>query len=403
MVAFHPFAALRPPAGLAARVAAPPYDVVDVAEARRLAAGDPESFLHVSRPEIDLPDGTDPYSGQVYAAGRRSLDAFVARGTMRPDPVPSLYVYRQQLDGRAQTGVVGCVDVEDYRSGAIATHEHTRADKEADRVRHLDALDAHDEPVFLLAPPDPGIRRPVTEATTATPEYDFTSADGVRHTFWTLPARLVPAVVEAFAALPRVYVADGHHRSAAAARLCALREGRPEAGRFPAVVFPTDEVQILPYHRLVRTDVALDDLLERLGDAFEVTPSDAPVEPLPRHTFGLYAAGRWLRLTPRLGLVQEDDVVARLGVSVLQEHVLAPALGITDPRTDQRLGFVGGSAGVAGLARLARSGAYDLAFALPLTGVEELLACADAGRVMPPKSTWFEPKLRSGLFVHALG
>ncbi|NHC13309.1 DUF1015 domain-containing protein [Motilibacter deserti] len=406
MVVLHPFAALRPPPELAERVAAPPYDVVDVASARELAAGNPDSFLHVSRPEIDLPDGTDAYSEQVYAAGRRALDGFVTRGLLRPDAEPGLYVYRQELGGRAQTGVVGCVDVDDYESGAIATHEHTRPDKENDRVRHLDALDAHDEPVFLIAPPDAGVRRDVSEATSATPEYDFSTPDGVRHTFWVVASGLVPSLVDAFAAVPRVYVADGHHRSAAAARLRELRRaaGRDsvEAGRFPAVVFPADEVRILPYNRVVR-GVPLEGLSGRLREAFEVTSAPGPVEPAERHVFGLYAAGGWLRFSARPGLVDEADVVGRLDVSVLQEHVLGPVLGITDPRTDQRLGFVGGSAGVDGLVRLVGSGAYDLAFALPATSVEELLACADAGAVMPPKSTWFEPKLRSGLFVHRVG
>ncbi|NHC44856.1 DUF1015 domain-containing protein [Motilibacter aurantiacus] len=410
MVALSPFAALRPPPELAARVAAPPYDVVDVASARRLAAGNPDSFLHVSRPEIDLPDGTDASADEVHAQGRRSLDGFVARGVLRPDPEPRLYAYRQRVGGRTQTGVVGCVDVEDYASGAIATHELTRPDKENDRVRHLDALDAHDEPVFLLARPEERVRRALADATSRAPEYEFSTSDSVEHVLWVVPPDTTAELVGLFADIPRLYVADGHHRSAAAARLHQLRRSRGDVGadrgsvaRFPAAVFLADEVAILPYDRVVS---GVPDAAARVADAlrgrFEVTPADGPAQPAQRHVFGVYAGGGWLRLTPRQGLVDEADVVARLDVSVLQQHVLGPALGISDPRTDGRLGFVGGSDGVEELVRRVDSGAYDVAFALPATTVEELLACADAGAVMPPKSTWFEPKLRSGLFVHPL-
>jgi uncharacterized protein (DUF1015 family) len=399
---------------------------MDVEEARAMAAGNPDSFLHVSRPEIDLPADVDPHDDVVYAQGRRALADFVARGVLARDAGAGYLVYRQRWRGRCQTGVVGCAAVGDYLSGAIRTHEHTRPDKEQDRVRHVDALAAHDEPVFLLSPGSDAVQAVVAEVTAGSPAYDFRTDDGVEHTVWTLgDAQQVTAIRDGFAAVPRLYVADGHHRSAAAVTVHRLRaqrrlqtgdetpddagsageDGAGEDGAFLSVVFPADQVRILPYNRVV-ADLAgrtPDQLLAALADAFEVTAVDAgPVEPERRHDVGMYLAGRWHRLRAREGVVVEGDPIGRLDVTLLQDRVLAPLLGVGDPRTDARIRFVGGIRGTAELERLVDGGSAAVAFSLYPTCVDELLAVADAGTVMPPKSTWFEPKLRSGLFLHPL-
>ena len=405
MVQFLPLAALRPRPEFAAKTAAPPYDVVDVAEARALAVGNAYSFLHVSRPEIDLPDDVDPTDDRVYAAGRDNLRRMVAEGILVADPTPGYLIYRQRLGTRVQTGVVGLASVSEYESGIIARHELTRADKELDRVRHIDALGVHDEPVFLLYPDSEAISTLLGEVTAGEPEVDFFSGDGVHHQLWRVgDADSVEAFGAAFAALPRAYIADGHHRSAAAARVAAQRAGQggPEVEGFLSVVFGAGDLTLLPYNRAVAdlAGASPESLLGRLDDAFEVVPSSTAVEPEHRHDFGLRLADGWYRLRLRPGLVDEDDPVARLDVSVLQKLVLEPLLGIGNPRTDPRISFIGGSRGTAELDRLVDSGTAAVAFSLYPTSVGELMALADAGEVMPPKSTWFEPKLASGLFLH---
>lgn len=411
MVDVRPFRALRPPRDLASQVAAPPYDVVDAQEARRETERNPVSFLHVSRPEVDLPPATDPYDAQVYTTGRDRLLAFTRDGILRQDQNESYYIYRQTWQGRDQTGVVACVSVADYASGAIRTHEHTRPDKENDRAQHIDVLDAHDEPVFLACPPDPTITAQVAEVVTRKPEYDFTSDDGVRHSLWVVDSTIEVATLRhAFTDLTRLYVADGHHRSAAAQVVHRRRTERGDSSPqtqddiFPAVVFPFDDLRILPYNRVI-TDLGdhdAKDLPALLVEDFDVEPTTGPVEPGRRHEFGLYLSGQWFRLMARDTDAIDDDPIAGLDVSVLQDRVLGPILGITDPRTDPRLAFVGGVRGTAELQRLVDSGRAVMAFSLHATSTTELLAVADAGDVMPPKSTWFEPKLRSGLFVHAM-
>ena len=402
----RPFRALRPPRALVGRVAAPPYDVVDTAEARALAAGNPDSFLRISRPEIDLGD-VDPHRDEVYALGRANLEDFVRRGVLVRDEAPGLLVYRQQMGAAVQTGVVVCASVQEYRSGLIATHEHTRPDKELDRTRHIDALGAHDEPVFLMYRPDaPGattIAATLAQVTSGEPEYDLTTDDGVRHTLWAVQDReLVATVVTAFAAIPILYVSDGHHRCAAAARVADDR-GDGGAAEFPSVVFPADEVTVMAYNRVVRDlgGYGSVSFLAALAAGFDVEPSPGAPEP-GRHQFGVYLDGRWFLLTARAGVVDESDPIARLDVSLLQEQVLAPLLGIDDPRTDQRIAFVGGIRGPAELMRLVDSGDFAVAFAMHPTSPVEVMDIADLGEVMPPKSTWFEPKLRSGLFVHPI-
>jgi uncharacterized protein (DUF1015 family) len=391
-------------------VAAPPYDVVDTEEARRAVDGNPVSFLRVSRPEVDLPTGTDPHDSRVYQTGRERLARFWSEGVLRQDEDESYYVYRQTWQGRSQTGIVACVSVADYACGVIRTHEHTRPDKENDRARHIDVLDAHDEPVFLMAPPDPTVAELVSQVVTREPEYDFTAEDQVRHTVWVVDSSIeVETLHRAFVDIPRLYVADGHHRSAAAQVVHRWRVERGDSSPrtqddiFPAVIFPVDDLHVLPYNRVV-TDLgthATDDLPGILAEEFDVEAVTGPVEPEHRHEFGLYLPGRWFRLRARDGDTGADPV-AELAVSVLQDRVLGPVLGITDPRADPRLGFVGGVRGTTELERLVDSGRAAAAFCLFPTSVTELLAVSDDDNVMPPKSTWFEPKLRSGLFLHAI-
>jgi len=402
-----PFLALRPAPGLAPQVAAPPYDVVDVAEARALAAGNPNSFLHISRPEIDLPDAVDVHAPEVYEQGRVALADFLARGVLVPDDAARYLVYRQRLGTTVQTGIVACASVAEYDDGTIATHEHTRRDKEDDRVAHIDALGAHDEPVFLMFREDTSaagvVARVVAEALLEEPIEDFDTPDGVHHCLWTVaPGAPTETLEAAFGAVGRLYVADGHHRSAAASRVAALRGGSGQSGVFLAVTFPASELNVLPYNRVV-ADLAghtVEEFLAALAETFALVPEGSAVAPTTPHTVGVYVAGEWFRATVRPGLVDEDDPIARLDISVLQDRVLAPVLGIADPRTDQRIAFVGGSRGTAELERLVDSGRFAVAFSMCPTTTQDVMDVADQGQVMPPKSTWFEPKLASGLFVH---
>jgi uncharacterized protein (DUF1015 family) len=399
----RPFRALRPPKSLAARVSAPPYDVVNTDEARELARGNPESFFHVSRPEIDLPEGTDEHADAVYAQGAQGLRDLVARGTLMADAEPHLYVYAQTLGGHHQTGVVACASVREYVDDLIKKHEKTRADKEDDRTRHIDTLAAHDEPVFLIYRAASAIDALVTRITERPAEYDFVSHDGVRHVLWVAPPEIGDALVAQFAGVQCLFVADGHHRSASAARVHALRAGQPgEHDVFPAVIFPDDQVQILPYNRVVRDRQHRSpaELLELLRARFDVTDAPAPA-PSASRCFGLFLGERWHWLRVRPGTVSESDPVASLDVSICQDQILAPLFDIQDPRRDDHVGFVGGIRGSGELERVVRSGAWDLAVHLYPTRVDQLIAVSEAGLLMPPKSTWFEPKLRSGLFVHA--
>ena len=413
MATIRPFPALRPPRELASRVAAPPYDVVSVEEARALAAANPESFLRVSLPETNLEAGAAASADDIHRLGRATLEDFVRRGTLVRDEAPGLFVYRQRMGDAVQTGVVGCASVEEYRSGVIAVHEHTRPDKEDDRTRHIAGLGAHDEPVFLMyradAPGAAAIADALARITSGEPEYDFWTDDGVAHTFWTVgDAATRGALEDAFAEVPTLYVADGHHRSAAAARVAAERGDQEAAGLFPVVAFPADQLTVMAYNRVVRDlgEHTVESLLEALAPGFEIERFEArpsSLTPTPGlHEFGLYAGGAWYLLAAREGVVDESDPIARLDVSILQGRVLAPLLGIDDPRTDRRIAFVGGIRGTAELVRLVDSGAFAVAFALHPTSPLEVMDVADGGKVMPPKSTWFEPKLRSGLFVHSI-
>jgi uncharacterized protein (DUF1015 family) len=404
----NPFRAVCPPPALAPQVASVPYDVVNRGEAAELARGNPHSFLHVGRSDIDLPEDLDPYDARIYRRAREALDELLARGTLVRDPEPRLFVYRQIMDGRPQTGVVGCVHVDDYEHDVIRKHEKTRQDKEDDRTRHVLTLNANAEPVFLTYRGRVEIDRMVEAITPTAPLYDFTAPDGVRHTVWQVPDSW--ALARTFDPVPLAYVADGHHRSASAWRAGKeLRAGNPshrgdeEYNWFLAVLFPSDQLRILPYNRVVRdlNGQTPARVLERLGGLGKLSPATDPV-PERSGVFCVFLDGRWQRLELDPAEIDRSDPIASLDVSLLQDRVLSPILGIGDPRTDKRIDFVGGIRGTAELERRVRSGEMAIAFSLFPTTLDQLMAVSDAGHVMPPKSTWFEPKLRSGLFVHEL-
>jgi uncharacterized protein (DUF1015 family) len=412
MSLIKPFAGLRPAPGRAAEVAAPPYDVMSSAEARAMVAGRPWSFLHISRPEVDLPEGTDPYDAAVYERARANLATMVDEGILVRDPEPRYYVYRLTMGAHRQTGLVVAASVAAYEANRIRRHELTRPVKEDDRVRQIEALAAQTGPVFLVHPSTAAIDERLAAVTRDAPEVDITREDAVRHELWSIAdATSIAALTAAFEALPALYVADGHHRCAAAARVAASRRAASSgqaaetaADHFLAVTFPHTQMQVLDYNRVVRDLNGLDTetFLRRVGEVFRVTPSGAPVRPVRPGEFGLYLDGAWYLLAIGAERIPMDDPVARLDVSLLQDHLIGPVLGIADPRRDERIDFVGGSRGLAGLTARVDSGEMRLAFTLFATRVEDLMAVADAGALMPPKSTWFEPKLADGLVSYLL-
>jgi uncharacterized protein (DUF1015 family) len=412
MAIIKTFRALRPPLEVAAKVAAFPYDVMDTTEAREMAAGNPYSFLHISRPEIDLLPDVDPYSEQVYRKGKENLKQFIKNGFLVQDESECFYVYRQRMGTLTQTGLVVCAGVDDYQNGVIKKHELTRADKEEDRVRHFDYLNANDEPVFCTYKSDAAITARIDGIVSREAVYDFISDDGVTHTLWVIDNREeIDCLTAHFAAIPTLYIADGHHRSAAASRVRELRKasntshnGAEEYNFFLAVIFPDNEMNVLPYNRAIKdlNGHIVAEFISAISRKFEITPIKRNLSPARPHQFGMFLAGTWYELLPKEGLVDENDAVARLDVSILQDNLLNPILGIRNPRSDQRIHFVGGIRGVEELARLVNGGEYQVAFSLYPTSIKELMELADSGKIMPPKSTWFEPKLRSGLFVHLL-
>jgi len=385
-------------------VASPPYDVVTTAQARQLAAGNPDSFLHVSRPEIDLPEGTDEHADEVYARGRANLLDLVERKQLVQDAEPHLYIYAQQMGEHRQVGVVACASADAYLADEIRKHEKTRPDKEDDRTRHIDELGAHDEPVFLTYRADTDIDEAVAGIVAQAPIYDFRTDDEVHHQLWVVDDERSRAIAQRFADnVPLLYVADGHHRSAAAARVHQKHAGAPGSHEsFLAVVFPHDQMNILPYNRVVQDTAgrSAEQLLEQLAAVLDIEPTEEPA-PTISGSFGIYLAGKWYRGTTREGTVDQSDPVARLDCQICQDQILAPLFGISDPRRASNIGFVGGIHGAAELERRVDSGEATLALYLVPTTMEQVMQVSDVGKVMPPKSTWFEPKLRSGLFVHA--
>jgi uncharacterized protein (DUF1015 family) len=403
MADLRPFRALRPPNHLAEEVASPPYDVMNSAEARLMAAGNPRSFLHVIKPEIDLPEGTDLYSKLVYETGAANLASFITDGSLVRDKAPAYYVYRQRMGDHVQTGIVAGASVSEYDVGTIKKHEKTRPNKEDDRTRHLDALNAQTGPVFLTYRAQPAIDDLVAEVTAHSPDVDFVADDGIGHTLWVVnQSSKVHALRSAFAKVPALYIADGHHRSASASRVAAKRTGQGAHSFFLSVTFPDNQMKILDYNRVVfdLNGQTEEQVLERVREKFDVSPC-AEAKPNEARTFTMMLGESWYRLRAKAGTFPADDPVDGLDVSILQDNLLAPILGIGDPRTDNRIGFVGGIRGTGELARRCGVDAA-IAFALYPTSMKELMAIADVGQIMPPKSTWFEPKLRSGLFVRSI-
>jgi uncharacterized protein (DUF1015 family) len=408
----RPFPGLRPATARAADVAAPPYDVLSTEEARARAAGRPCSFLHISKPEIDFPPGTDPHAPGVYARAAENLKRMLVQKVLERDPKPCYYAYRLNREGHAQTGVVAAASVADYDRNRIRKHEFTRPDKEDDRVRQIEALNAQTGPVLLAYPNAPDVDALLAQVTSREPAADVMADTGVRHSLWRIEdAAAVDRLTQAFDAMPALYIADGHHRSAAASRVAASRRaanpnhtGTESYNFFLAVAFAHHQMCILPYNRVV-TDLkglSRQEFLSKIGQSFALHAAPAPVMPAKSGEFGLYLTGQWYRLNIHPSLVPANDPVERLDVSLLADRLLKPLLGITDPRRDKRIDFIGGIRGLAELEKRVDSGEMAAAFSMFPTRMEDLMAVADVGEVMPPKSTWFEPKLADGLVSHVL-
>jgi uncharacterized protein (DUF1015 family) len=404
----RPFQALRPPANRADRVASVPYDVVNTNEARELAANNPLSFLHVSRPEIDLPDDTDPYSDQVYRKALENFDRLTTQCPLETEASPSIYLYRLIMGDHEQVGVVACCSIDEYDQDRIRKHERTRRDKEDDRTHHMLVLRAQTGPVFLTYRANRNIDTMVMETMITNALFDFTADDGIQHTLWHVPDPV--RFVHEFRDIPFLYIADGHHRAASAARARAeLKQqsfghtGDEEYNFFLAVMFPDDQLQILPYNRAVRdlNGLSSEAFLGALGKQFEVEGNGSS-EPANRGEWSMYLEGSWYTLRLPATASPPQGIMGSLDVSVLQDRLLDPILGIKDVRTDKRIEFVGGLRGSKALKRLVDEGKAAVAFALYPTTIEDLLRVSDAGEIMPPKSTWFEPKLRDGLLIHKI-
>jgi uncharacterized protein (DUF1015 family) len=407
MAKIKPFRGFRPKAELVAQVACPPYDVLSSEEAREMAKGRPNSYLHVCKAEIDLPPEVDVHSEEVYSKARENFRAMVEKGLMAQDRTPCFYIYQQIMGNHAQAGVVAGASVDEYQTDKIKKHELTRQDKEDDRTRHIEVAGAFTEPVFLTYRATSKIDALVDGIRKRKPEYDFTTDDGVRHTFWVVdkPGD-IGSIEKAFEEVGAMYVADGHHRSAASSRVREILKaknnkhtGEEPYNYFLTVIFPHDQMQIMDYNRVVKdlNGLSEKEFLRRLSEKFEVSEAASPKPDGPKQ-WGMYLGGKWYRLKAKKGAYPENDPVGRLDVSILQNNVLAPILAVADPRKDKRIDFVGG---IRGWKELEKRCSIDckVAFQCHPTGIEDLIAIADAGKIMPPKSTWFEPKLRSGIFV----
>ena len=412
MAILKPFKAIRPKDEFASQVGALPYDVMNSEEAREMVKDKPYSFLHVDKAEVDLPQGIDIYSAEVYEKAKENLDALSEKGICKQDEKPMLYIYRQIMNGREQTGIVGCTAVDDYINNVIKKHEFTRADKEADRIRHVDTLDANTGPIFLTHRENATVTE-ITEnwKNTHTPCYDFVSDDGVSQTVWVVDDdAVIDTLVKEFQEIPYLYIADGHHRCASAVRVGERRRGEGEYDKnaefnfFLSVIFPCDQLKIMDYNRVIAdlNGNTSEEFIKKMSEKFIVEEADeSPYAPQERHTFGMYLDNKWYKVTAKPEFINENDPVLCLDVSILQNNLITPILDITDPRTDKRIDFVGGIRGLGELERRCAEG-MKLAFAMYPTSLNELMDIADAGQVMPPKSPWFEPKLLSGIFIHKL-
>jgi uncharacterized protein (DUF1015 family) len=411
MSVLRPFRAIRPKKENASKVAALPYDVMNSQEAAEMVKGNPLSFLHVDKAEIDLPEGTYIYDEKVYLKARENLDRLSEDGICIQDEKPCLYIYRQIMNGRAQTGIVGCASIDDYMNNIIKKHELTRADKEADRINHVDYCDANTGPIFLTYRADKTVDAIVEKYVKNQPEYDFVTEDGITNTVWVVDNDDdIGTLSDAFTNIPALYIADGHHRAASAVKVGMKRreanpsyDGTEEFNFFLAVYFRSDDLAIMDYNRLIAdyNGKTKDELLNEISERFDIEKKDATYHPEMKHTFGMYIDKEWYKLTAKNGIFNENDPVDRLDVSILQKNVISPVFGIDDPRTDKRIDFVGG---IRGLGELERRCSIDMqiAFSMYPTTLDDLMDIADAQKIMPPKSTWFEPKLLSGLFIHKL-
>ena len=410
MAVVKPFSCVRPDAGLASRVAALPYDVYDRAEAKVEVKREPLSFLAIDRAETQFDDSVDMYSPQVYNKAKELFEARVADKTFITDQDNTYYVYALTMDGRTQTGLVACASIDDYLNNVIKKHENTRAEKEVDRIKHVDTLSAQTGPIFLAYRADEVITGAVNSTKESPCLYDFVSPDGIRHQVWKMTdERLVGDVARAFESIDSIYIADGHHRAASAVKVGLKRReenpgftGDEEFNFFLAVLFPDEELKILPYNRVVKdlNGLSKEAFLSKVEENFELSVSDVPVSPDKKGTYGMFLDNTWYLLKAK-GKILSDDAVDGLDVAVLQNSLLEPVLGITDPKTDKRIDFVGG---IRGLKELERRCSLDcvVAFSMYPTSISELFAVSDNNRLMPPKSTWFEPKLRSGLSIHRI-
>ena len=405
MATIRPFPALRPQPQLASQICELPYDVMSSEEARQMAAGHPLSFLHVSKPEIDLPPGTDLYAPEVYARGHENFQKLIAQGSLRQDRKACFHLYRQTMGAHSQTGLVAVASCEEYLQGIVKKHELTRPDKEDDRVRHIEALGSQTGPVFLTYRASVIVDAFVNRRMEEQPDVDFTAPDGVRHTSWIVgDDGSIDVLEREFGKIPALYIADGHHRSAAAARVFQSRKGAGYSRSFLAVIFPHNQMQILPYNRVLKDLPGLTpaQLLEKLDGVFVLQKNSGVAKPKGKHHLGLYLEGAWHTLTFREHFFRTSDPIEKLDVTLLQKYVLDPIFGIDDPRTSKRINFVGGIRGTAELEKLVNSGEYACAFSMFPTSIEDLMTIADAGGIMPPKSTWFAPKLRDAMFCHMI-
>ncbi len=410
MAVIKPFECVRPEASVAGRVAALPYDVYNRQEAVAEVEREPLSFLKIDRAETQFDASVDTYAPEVYAKAKELFESAVSDGTFITDTDRAYYIYALTMDKRTQTGIVACASIDDYLNNVIKKHENTRADKEIDRITHVDTLSAQTGPIFLAYRANAVINEAVEKTKKNKCLYDFVSPDGIRHQVWKMDdAELISSVMEAFEKTDAVYIADGHHRAASAVKVGLKRRqensgytGNEEFNYFLSVLFPDDELMILPYNRVVRdlNGLTSEEFMEKVKENFDVEESGIPVAPESKGEFGMYLDGKWYRLEAH-SCIKSDDPVDGLDVAVLQDHILEPVLGISDPKTDKRIDFVGGIRGLGELERRCSSDCV-LAFSMYPTSIGELFAVADAGRLMPPKSTWFEPKLRSGLFIHRI-
>lgn len=404
------FKAIRPNKEIACKVAALPYDVMNYEEAKQMAEGNPYSFLHIDRAEIDLEEGINPYDKKVYEKAKSNLDSFIKDEVFIKDDKPNLYIYRQIMNGRVQTGIVACTAVDDYLNEVIKKHEFTREDKEQDRINHVDYCNANTGAIFLTYKKNIEISNIVASETEKKPEYEFTTDDGITHIIWVIENdEVINKISLLFKNVESLYIADGHHRAAAAAKVGVMRREKAknysneEFNYFLSVLYPDEELKIFDYNRVVSdlNGLTVDEFLNKVNEKFYIEKAKGQVKPVESHTFGMYLENTWYKLKAKEGSFNEKDTVAALDVSILQDNLLAPVLDIKNPRTDKRIDFVGGIRGIGELERRANSD-MKLAFSMYPTTIKELMTIADEKRVMPPKSTWFEPKIRSGIFIHSL-